>query len=275
MKKNKVAVAQFSTEASIKKNLEKIDDMMSQARDNQAEMIFFPEEFLTHKISPDDKKGYAQPVEKNSLIHDLSTLAKKHKLALLAGSLPTRENKADDHKYFNTCVLFNHEGQVISIYNKIHLFDVKTTDNPTKPEYHESKLIYAGTNVVVTDTVIGKLGLSICYDVRFPEIYRQQVKQGAQIIAVPSAFTVETGKVHWEVLLRARAIENLCYVLAPAQMGDRYDGRKTYGHAMIISPWGEILQQSQEEGLLYAELDLTAQHNLRNRFPALNHIKLM
>lgn len=275
MKKNKVAVAQFSTEKNLKINLDKAEQMMSEAVHHQADMILFPEEFLTHKMSPEQKKSYALPIEKNILIRHLSILAIKYKLALLAGSLPTTLNNTDNEKYFNTSVLFDNKGQVLSHYNKIHLFDVKTTDTPNQPEYLESKLISNGNKIVFADTIIGKLGLSICYDIRFPELYRNQAKQGVQVIAIPSAFTVETGEAHWEILLRARAIENLSYVLAPAQMGDRYDGRKTYGHAMIVSPWGEIIQHGLQEGLIYAELDLFAQEKCRARFPALNHIKLI
>lgn len=276
MIKNKVAVVQFSTEPSLKKNLDKVEAMLSQAVQQQASMILFPEEFLTFNMPPEEKKGYVAPIENHTLIKMLSILSEKYKIAVLAGSLPTKkDNMYDDNKFFNSSILFNSQGQVRAVYHKIHLFDVKTKENAEQSEYQESKLTHAGTEVVVTKTTIGNLGLSICYDLRFPELYRMQVKQGAQILTIPSAFTEETGKVHWEILLRARAIENLSYVLAPAQMGNRYDGRKTYGHAMIISPWGEIMQHGMQEGIICAELDLLAQKNLRKRFPALKHIKFI
>lgn len=276
MIKNKVAVAQFSTEPTLKNNLDKVEHMLSQAKLQKANMVLFPEEFLTFNMPPDEKKSYATHVEDNILIKRIAALTEKYQIAMLAGSLPTKKsNVTNDDKFLNSSILFNDKGDINSIYHKIHLFDVKTTDNANQSEYQESKLTHAGTDIVVAKTTIGNLGLSICYDLRFPELYRMQIKQGAQVLAIPSAFTAETGKAHWEILLRARAIENLSYVLAPAQMGNRYDGRKTYGHAMIISPWGEIIQQSMQEGLIYAELDLVAQQDLRTRFPALNHITLI
>lgn len=276
MIKNKVAVAQFSTEPSLKNNIDKVEAMLAQAVQQQASMILFPEEFLTFNMPPDEKKSYAASIETHALIKMLCILAKKYQIAVLAGSLPTKKNDMiEDSKFLNSSILLNNQGQVRAIYHKIHLFDVQTTENFLQSEYQESKLTHAGIEVVVAKTDIGNLGLSICYDIRFPELYRKQVKQGAQILTIPSAFTEETGKAHWEILLRARAIENLSYVLAPAQMGNRYDGRKTYGHAMIISPWGEIMQHSSQEGLIYAELDLVEQKNVRKRFPALKHIKLI
>jgi predicted amidohydrolase len=275
MKKNKIAVAQFSTEKKLKNNLEKVEVMLALAAMHHTKMVLFPEEFLTHKMSADEKKGYAKPLENNLLIRDLGLLAKKHQIAILAGSLPSRAENNFGDKYYNTSVLFNASGEVSAYYHKIHLFDVRTSDNPNHPLYQESSLTCPGKEIIVVDTDIGKLGLSICYDIRFPELYRNQTKQGVQVIAIPSAFTVETGQLHWEVLLKARAIENLSYVLAPAQMGDRYDGRKTYGHAMIVSPWGEIISHSLQEGLIYAEIDLRAQTKLRERFPALSHMTLM
>ncbi len=276
MIKNKVAVAQFSTEPNLKNNLNKVEDMLAQAKQQKANMVLFPEEFLTFNMPPEEKKSYAAPIENHTLIKMLSILSKKYKIEVLAGSLPTKlDNMLDDNKFFNSSILLNSQGQVRAVYHKIHLFDVKVTDNTNQSEYQESKLTYAGSEAVVAKTIIGNLGLSICYDLRFPELYRKQIKLGAQILAIPSAFTVETGKAHWEILLRARAIENLSYVLAPAQMGNRYDGRKTFGHAMIISPWGEIMQHSMQEGLIYTELDLVAQKDLRKRFPALKHMTLI
>lgn len=276
MIKNKIAVAQFSTEPSLKININKVEAMLAQAVQQQASMILFPEEFLTFNMPPEEKKSYAALIENHTLVKMISILAEKYRIAVLAGSLPTKKNRIDDdHKILNSSILFNSQGQVAAVYHKIHLFDVQTSDDIEASQYQESKLTHAGTDVVVTKTPIGNLGLSICYDLRFPELYRKQVKEGAHILTIPSAFTEETGKAHWEILLRARAIENLCYVLAPAQMGNRYDGRKTYGHAMIISPWGEIIQHNMQEGLIFAELNLVEQKKLRKRFPVLKHVKLI
>lgn len=279
--KHKVAVAQFSTEVNLEKNLDKAEAFLSDATQNQAKIILFPEEFLTHKMPPDEKKIVAAPLNQHKLVEHLSALSKKYKIYVLAGTIPVRHDDSeynDDHKkYYNSSILFNPNGKTVAIYHKIHLFDVQVSaNNFTTSQYLESKLVDCGSDIIVVNTSIGKLGLSICYDIRFPELFRKQIKQGAQIIATPSAFTVETGEAHWEILLRARAIENLSYVLAPAQMGDRYDGRKTYGYSMIISPWGKVIQNGKDqEGIIYAELDLLEQQVLRENFPALNHIKLI
>jgi nitrilase len=274
-KLKKIAVVQFSTKTALKENIEKVEAMMAEATNQQADMILFPEEFLTHKMSIEEKKSHADTLDKSKLVDALSRLSKKHEISLLAGTLPILNKNNNNQKYYNASVLFDDSGKILAAYHKIHLFDVKTTNNPNQPPYQESQWVEGGKECIVADTIIGKLGLSICYDIRFPELYRKQVQAGAQILAIPSAFTVETGEAHWEILLRARAIENLSYVLAPAQMGERYDGRKTYGHAMIVSPWGEIIQQGIQEGIIYTELDLEAQQGLRTRFPALTHIKLI
>jgi deaminated glutathione amidase len=171
------------------------------------------------------------------------------------------------------CLVYDDQGEVVARYDKIHLFDV---DVPGKAEsYRESLSVVPGAKPVVIDTPVGRLGLAVCYDVRFPELFRVLQAQGAEVFSLPSAFTAPTGRAHWELLVRARAVENLCYVLAPAQSGTHENGRETYGDSMIVDPWGHVIARVAEAGpgLAVAEIDRTLQHELRGRFPALAHRK--
>ena len=175
-----------------------------------------------------------------------------------------------DARVHNTSVLIGPDGATLAVYRKIHLFDI---DLPGMEHLKESKAVRPGQDVVVADTPFGRLGLSICYDLRFPELYRRQSAAGARVLAVPSAFTARTGQAHWEVLLRARAIENLAYVVAPAQGGVHENGRRTWGHSMLVDPWGQVLAQQEEEGaaVVCAPLDADRLAQVRQQLPALTH----
>jgi nitrilase len=169
------------------------------------------------------------------------------------------------------CLVFDERGKFVTRYDKIHLFDV---DLPDRDEhYRESATIAAGSKPVVVNTPVGRVGLSVCYDVRFPELFRVLQDQGAEILCLPAAFTAATGKAHWETLIRARAIENLCYVIAPAQSGTHENGRETWGDSMVVDPWGHILERVAEpgSGLAVGEIDRTLQQQMRARFPSLTH----
>ena len=172
------------------------------------------------------------------------------------------------------CLLLDPEGRCVARYDKIHLFDVALGPG-TQDTYNESNTIESGMEVVVADTPCGRVGMSVCYDVRFPELYRRMHKENISMIAVPSAFTATTGRAHWEPLLRARAIENLCYLVAANQGGRHGNGRETWGHSMVVNPWGEILALVEHgEGIACADIDLGQLQALRTRFPSLNHRKL-
>jgi predicted amidohydrolase len=200
----------------------------------------------------------------------MAALARRHGVTLLLGSLP--EAIPGQARVYNTSVVLGPDGARLACYRKMHLFDI---DIPGMPLLKESKAVAPGTELVVCETPQGPLGLSICYDLRFPELFRELARRGARLLAVPSAFTDRTGKDHWEVLLRARAIENLAYVVAPAQVGAHDRGRASHGHAMIVDPWGSILAQLADgEGVAVAEIDPERQERLRRELPALDHRRL-
>ena len=197
-------------------------------------------------------------------------LARELKITLLMGSFPETADAAG--RPYNTTLLFGPTGERVGVYRKIHLFDI---DLPGHEHLKESRAITPGAELVVADAGFAKVGLSICYDLRFPELYRALTVQGAEVLLVPSAFTERTGRDHWEVLLRARAIENLCYVMAPAQWGRHSSNRASYGHAMIVDPWGTVLAQVPDgEGFALAVLDFDRLHRLRAELPALQAKKL-
>lgn len=266
---SKVAAIQMDSVDNIDKNLARACELIQQAKDKGARIAVLPEEFLTVGISPAMRLKAAEPYQNGPIQQRLQEAAKKNDIWIVAGTLPIQSEVAG--KIAASCVVINHRGEFVARYDKIHLFDV----NVGQDVYAESDTVLRGEKVVVLPTPLGNMGLSICYDVRFPELYRAMMKKGANFFVVPSAFTVPTGKVHWEVLLKARAIENLCYVVAPNEAGVRANGLRTYGHSLILSPWGEILASAQEgETILYAEIDLSTQQKIRTQFPALSHLRM-
>ena len=189
---------------------------------------------------------------------------------IIGGTIPIR-SETRPGKVAAASLVFDDTGRFVARYDKIHLFDVNLPDREER--YRESATIDAGSKPVVVATPLGRVGLAVCYDVRFPELFRHLQAQGAQILCLPAAFTAATGRAHWETLIRARAIENLCYVIAPAQSGTHENGRETWGDSMIVDPWGHVLDRVGEvgAGVAVAEIDLTLQQQVRERFPALNH----
>lgn len=262
----KVACIQLNSGAKIEVNLEQAAEYIRAAAGEGAKLIATPEltdQVVSHRaekfeinLSEGEHPGFPF----------FSELAKELSIHLLIGSMCV---KVSEDKIANRSYLFNPAGNITARYDKIHLYDV---DLPNGESHRESKLFVAGDKAVVTDIEGVKLGMSICYDVRFPHLYRDLAKARAQIIAIPAAFTVPTGEAHWEVLLRARAIETGSFVLAPAQSGDHDGARVTYGHSMIISPWGEVLaQMGGETGYIAADLDLDEVQKARHSIPFLKH----
>jgi len=198
----------------------------------------------------------------------ISQCAIQHKVWIVAGTIPIRSTHSE--KAYAASILFNAQGEQVARYDKIHLFDVKICE--PKETYIESDTVARGKQVVVVDTPFGKLGMAVCYDLRFPELFREMLDMGAEIFTVPSAFTETTGRAHWDVLVRARAIENLCHVIAPAQGGYHVSGRTTYGHTMLVDYWGNVIESlGKGAGVILAEINNQKQKSTRKTFPVLEH----
>lgn len=266
----RVACIQCRSGADLLDNIIKIEAMVVRAAAQGAQFIFTPENSFLMNKNDSEKVFFTQ--DEHPAIKASANMARTHKIWLLIGSVAVADDgwrMTDDKKTYNRSLLFNPSGEIVAQYDKIHLFDVEVGDGQN---YKESAKIVAGNKAVLADTEWGKLGMSVCYDLRFPQLYRALAKAGASILAVPAAFTQVTGEAHWHVLLRARAIETGCFVIAPAQTGTHAGGRKTYGHSLIISPWGEILADGgTDEGIIIADIDLAEVEKVRAKLPSLKH----
>lgn len=262
----RVALVQMVSLSDVALNLKHVENLLIQAREAGAQLAVLPENFALMGIRETDKIQIAE-LEGHGPIQDkISQLAKRLGLWVVAGTIPL---KGQGSRVRASSLVYDEKGVQVARYDKIHLFDVRISE---KEAHEESATIEPGAEVVVVDTPVGRLGLSVCYDLRFPELYQKLVSKGAQLFTVPSAFTATTGLAHWDVLLRARAIENLCYVLAPNQAGQHENLRHTYGHSMIVDPWGKVLSQlALGEGVVIADIDLQRQAQLREHFPCLDH----
>lgn len=252
-------------------NLRAADELLAQAHAEGCVMAVLPENFAFTGVSDRDKLDIAEADGRGPLQEFLADASRRYSMWIVAGSLPLASTQAS--RCYGACYVFDPQGTARACYRKIHLFDV---DLPRSGEsYRESASTIQGGEPVTLDTPIGRLGLSICYDVRFPELYRQLADLGATAFSVPAAFTQTTGAAHWHTLLRARAIENLAYVVAAAQDGRHPNGRHTYGHSMIVDPWGRVLAEKESgPGLVIAGLDPTLPERIRAEFPALKHRRL-
>jgi predicted amidohydrolase len=268
----RVAAVQMSSQADVKKNLERAAELVARAADLGAELVGLPENFAFMGESDEQKRAIAEELPGEGPIATvLAETARARGVFLLAGGMP--EKSGDALRPFNTSALFAPNGVLLARYRKIHLFDV---DLPDGTKLCESAASASGDDPAVVVEVRGKkLGMTICYDVRFPELYRRIVDAGAHVVTVPAAFTLTTGKDHWTTLLRARAIENQVFVVAPAQHGKHPRGRQTYGKSCIIDPWGDVLAQCGEgEGVAVATLDFAYQEKVRAALPSLKHRRL-
>jgi nitrilase len=263
-----VAALQMTSGADVPANLEQARISLEEAARLGAQLAVLPENFAFMGLADADKRAVAEAEGSGPIQDFLSRTASRLQLWIVAGTIPLRAGP--DGRVAAASVVYRSDGTPAARYDKIHLFDV---DIPARKEsYRESANVAPGSRPQVVDTPAGRLGLSVCYDVRFPELFRALSAAGAQILSVPSAFTAPTGRAHWETLLRARAIENLCYVVAPAQSGFHANGRETYGDSMIVDYWGRILRRLPRGiGCVVAELDLAAQAEVRESFPALRH----
>ncbi len=259
----KAAAIQMSSTPDKEENKMAAEALIRAAAAEGAELVALPELWSCHGLEKVYREN-AEPVP-GSTTAFLSGLAGDLGIYLLGGSIL---EEAGPEKMYNTSTFFTPDGKLSAVYRKIHLFDVKAPDR----EYLESASIVSGEEIVTAKAGSATLGLSVCYDVRFPELYRLMALRGAEILAVPAAFTLQTGKDHWELLLRARAVENQAFVVAPAQWGQKADGRWTYGRSMIVDPWGTVLAQCPDrDGYALASMDLDYLERFREEFPALKN----
>jgi deaminated glutathione amidase len=266
--KFRVAAIQMLASDNKAANLEEAVRWIRKAAADGARVIALPEVFIWRGENKNER-GSAEPVP-GPTTETMANLARELQIYLLAGSI--LEAIPDSHKAYNTSLLLGPQGQLLASYRKIHLFDVDLANGVSA---RESDTRAFGDTVVVANTELCPMGLTICYDLRFPELYRALVKQGAQLVFVPSAFTSYTGEAHWETLVRARAIENQVYVIAPGQFGKNPKSFATHGHSMIVDPWGKILAELADgPGMIMAEVDLDYLIKVRAELPALNHRKL-
>ena len=266
-----VAAIQMASGPNVQANLDQAEKLIAEAVAQSAQLIVLPENFSfmgknDHErltVVEDDGDGVVQKF--------LSEQAKKHGIWLVGGTVPIKSDQAD--KLYSSCILFNDQGERVARYDKIHLFDAHLED--ADESYNESKSTIPGDQPVVVDTPFGRLGLAICYDLRFPELFRTMMNMDMEICAIPSSFTANTGKAHWEVLVRARAIENLCYIIAAEQGGYHISGRETHGNSAVVNPWGQVLNyMGKGAGVVLAKIDLQAMHKTREHFPVLKHRRL-
>ena len=262
------AAIQVSAGSDKGANLERAERLVRLAAARGADLVALPEVF-NWRGGRADERAAAESLGGESLAR-MAALARDLRLHLVAGSIT--ELAEGQPRNYNTSTLFGPDGSLLGVYRKIHLFDV---DLPGRVTIRESDAKLPGAQVVSVPTAIGQIGLTVCYDIRFPELYRELVFGGAQIITVPSAFTFPTGEAHWEALLRARAIENQVYIVAPAQFGPNIHGFSDYGNSMIVDPWGRVLARAaDQEGVVVAPIDLEYQERVRRELPSLTHVRL-
>lgn len=266
----KVAVIQMNSCDNVAINLEQASQCLQEASKKGAKLAVLPENFAYLGENESAKLAIANSNEIDHVIHFLEKKSKQFGLYIVAGSIPRYDQESQ--KAFAECNVYNPDGNYLARYHKIHLFDVIVSDNES---YCESDATLPGGECVVVDTEIAKLGLAICYDLRFPELFRTMHQHEVEMVALPSAFTKTTGESHWEVLVRARAIENQIYLLAANQTGVHPGGRETFGHSMIVDPWGKIVQiLPSGVGVIVADIDLDGLHQLRRGFPCLAHRRM-
>ena len=253
-------------------NLLEAERLIGLAVDKGARLVVLPENFAIMGKEESDKVAVRESEQGGTIQDFLSQQSRKHGIWVVGGTVPLAAGA--DNKIRAACLLYDDKGRRAARYDKIHLFDVSLVDSDER--YTESETIEPGERTVVVDTPFGKLGLAVCYDLRFPELFRALLEQGMEILALPSSFTAVTGRAHWEPLVRARAIENLCYVLAAGQGGYHVNGRATYGHSMIVDPWGQVMNElANGSGLVCADMDLGRLKNIRRTFPCLDHRHIM
>ncbi len=260
----KVAAIQMASGPNVSGNLGEARRLIAKAVEQGARLVVLPEFFAIMGLKDTDKVAVREQTGQGQIQDFLSETARHFKIWLVGGSIPLAGSSPD--KVMNSCLVFDEHGKQVARYDKIHLFNLELGNE----NYHEAKTIEPGNQVVVVDSPFGRIGLGICYDLRFPELFRAM--KDVDIIVLPSAFTETTGKMHWDILVRARAVENLAYVIASAQGGYHVNGRETHGHSMVVDPWGRVLDKlPRGSGVVVAEINPAYQASLRASLPALSH----
>lgn len=263
----KAAAIQMASGPNIGANLTEASRLIASAAAAGARLVVLPENFAIMPMNETDRLAAAEPDGRGVLQDYLAKRAREHGIWLVGGTIPLAAS--DANKVRPACLVYNDAGERVAGYDKMHLFDVSLENGE---EYNESRTQQPGKDVVVVETPLGRLGVAICYDLRFPELFRRMLEQGAEIFAVPSAFTAVTGKAHWEVLVRARAIENLAYVIAANQGGYHVTGRETHGDSMIVGPWGLVHDRLvRGAGVVMADIDRDRMNAIRSSLPAIKH----
>lgn len=259
-----IAAIQMCSSDNVDENLKSAERLMQAAANNGAQLIVLPEMFAIIGKKDADKLAVQEKYGAGKIQDFLSSQAKKLNAWIVGGTIPIScDNK---NKISAACIVYDNHGNAVARYDKIHLFDVIVSENES---YRESATTKPGHDIVVIDTPLGKLGLVVCYDIRFPTLFTKLLSCGAEMIATPAAFTVKTGQAHWELLMRARAVDTFSYVIGAAQGGTHANGRQTYGHTLIVEPWGNVIQEmaTTGEGIVYAEVDLKKLHEIRAAIP--------
>jgi len=259
----------MTSTADVQGNVAEAVRLVGEAASDGARVAVLPENFALMAGSRAQVLSAREPYGDGPIQGAMSEAARAHGIWIVAGTIPVA---TDGERVRAASIVYDDSGAPVARYDKIHLFDVTLSDGET---HAESRLIEPGTEVVVVDTPVGRVGLSVCYDLRFPELYRRLLDASARVLAIPSAFTAFTGRAHWDVLVRARAIENLTYVAAAAQVGRHAKGRETYGHSMVVDPWGTVLAERAEgPGVVTADVDLDRLSEVRMQLPSIEHRRL-
>ncbi|MFO7594406.1 MAG: carbon-nitrogen hydrolase family protein [Pseudomonadota bacterium] len=268
---SRVAAVQMASGPNVNANLLEAARLINRAVDDGAKLVVLPENFAIMGMSEYDKVNIREADGSGPIQAFLAEQAAKHGIWLVGGTIPLAAHDPD--RINAACLIFDDKGNRVGRYDKIHLFDVQITESDER--YNESETIEPGNRITILDTPFGKMGIAVCYDLRFPGLFRKMSEEGVEIFALPASFTAITGKAHWSTLVRARAIENMSYVIAAAQGGYHANGRETYGHSMIVDPWGaELDTLPRGSGVVVADIDLNRLHDMRRSFPVLEHRKI-
>ncbi|MGM0593307.1 MAG: carbon-nitrogen hydrolase family protein [Pseudomonadota bacterium] len=268
---SRVAAIQMASGPNVNANLLEAGRLIKLAAEGGAELVVLPENFAIMGMSDYDQIKIREQDGSGPIQGFLAEQAARHGIWLVGGTVPMAAHDPD--RINAACLVYDDKGQRRARYDKIHLFDVRITE--TEEHYTESETIEPGSQIVILDTPFGKVGLAVCYDLRFPGLFRRMSEEGVELFVLPASFTAITGKAHWDVLVRARAIENMSYVIASAQGGYHANGRETYGHSMVVDPWGVPLDTlPRGSGVVQADIDLKRLREMRRSFPVLEHRKI-